>query len=80
MMELGHPNRDKIKRPDDKDAVSDAIITVVNNNKNPIYNMILKDCFPTSLSELAMNIQASDPVVATVTIRYSYFELISLTT
>ena len=80
MMELGHPDRSKITRPEDKDAVSDGIITVLNNNKNPIYNIILKDCFPISLVELAMNIQASEPVICTITMKYSWFEINSLST
>jgi len=80
IMDLGHPDRSKVTRPDDKDAISDAIITVLNNQKNPIYNIVLKDCFPTSLAELPMNLQSSDPVVCTLTIRYSYFEIVSLTT
>lgn len=81
MMELGHPDRSKApNRPDDRDAVSDAIITILNNQKNPIYNINLVDCFPTSLAELPMNLQAADDVICSLTIRYSYFELVSLRT
>lgn len=78
MLELGHPDRSKVTRPSDKDATSDAIITVLNNNKNPIYNIVLKDCFPISLGELAMNTQAAEPVINTVTISYTWFEIIPL--
>jgi len=78
MLELGHPERDKVTRPSDKDATSDAIITVLNNNKNPIYNIVLKDCFPISLGELALNTQSAEPTINTVTMSYTWFEIIPL--
>ena len=80
MLELGHPERSKINRPDDKDATSDAIVTILNNQKNPIFNIILKDCFPISLGELAFNTGAAEPIPCTATISYTWFEIVSLTT
>ena len=78
MMDLGHPNRDKVDRPDDRDATSDCIITILNNQKNPIYNIVLKDCFPTSLGELALSTAAAEVTICTITLRYSFFEIVSL--
>jgi len=79
MLELGHPNRSQVDRPEDKSATSDAIVTILNNQKNPIFNIILKDCFPISLGELAMTTAAAEPIPCTATISYSWFEIISLT-
>lgn len=76
MMELGHPERGE--RVDDKDATSDAIVTILDNQKNPIYNIILHDTFPISLGELSFLTQSAEPVPCTCTISYSWFEIVKL--
>jgi len=80
MLELAHPERSQVDRLDDKDATSDAIVTILNNQKNPIFNIILKDCFPISLGEIAFNTAAAEPIPCTATISYTWFEIVSLTT
>ena len=78
VMDLGHPERSKVNRPDDKDATSDATLTVLNNQKNPIVNINIKDAFPLSVGELAFNLQTSEPVICTATFKYSWFEVVVL--
>ena len=78
MMDLGHPDRSQVTRPSDKDAVSDMTVTIVNNQKNPIMTINFKDCFPITLGELPMNIQASEPVLCNLTMKYSWFDIVNL--
>lgn len=59
------------------DLYSDATITILSNNKNPIREFKFYDCFPILLDSLSFNYN-SDPVesqICSTTIAYTYFKL-----
>ena len=77
MMEMANPDeRDDI--PDDKDMMSDATLTILNNQNNPIANVHFKDVWPTSLGDVQLTTQTSELITCTVTLTYSHFTIESL--
>lgn len=55
-------------------------ITVTTNNGNPIFSILIKNMFPTSLSEVDIDIQQAEPVPPIFTVNFSYesYELLTV--
>lgn len=56
-----------------RNEVSDIVVTILTNHKNPKASFILHDAFPTSLSGLQMNVTDQDttPVTCTATFKFT---------
>ena len=54
---------------------SDIIATVTNSHKNPNIRFVFKNCFPTSLGSISLDVNVQDIAYATcnVTMRYDSF-------
>ena len=63
-----------------KDQKSDASLMVMSNSMNPKFEVHLKDCFPTELSEMEFDSSISDldPITCTVTFAYTTYEITSI--
>ena len=68
---------DTVNRTQPAPQVSDAILTVLNSNQNPIRRFKFFDCFPTSLSPIILSATESPETTPTadVTFRFSYFNV-----
>ena len=70
---LGFPNEYAEYKTQKADQIySDATLTILNSHMNANYRIILKDLFPTNISEISFDSASSDitPVQATATFRY----------
>jgi len=56
---------------------SDVLITVLSNQKNPLFKYRLLNAFPISLSGFSVNVTEQDtqPVIATCTMKFTGFEI-----
>lgn len=74
---MGSPdNQSQYQNLKDQDGLNSDITVLVNNShKNPNVVFRFKDCFPTSISSIALDITSSDTVYteATATFRYTNF-------
>jgi len=63
-----------------KGMFSDATLTILSNKNNPIVEVRYADIFPTSLSALDFNQNATDVeyLQATATFKYKLYEIITL--
>lgn len=70
-LEMRNPTSDNWR-----DLLTDCTLTILTNQKNHLKNVDFYDCFPSSLSELNFDYTTTDPqpLKATVTIEYSWFE------
>lgn len=59
---------------------SDISVKVLNSHKNPSLLIDYRDCFPISLSEVTLDTTQNDVIYpeATVTFRYNYFDITSI--
>lgn len=59
---------------------SDISVKVLNSHKNPSILIDYRDCFPISLSEVTLDTTQTDVIYpeATVTFRYNYFDITSI--
>jgi hypothetical protein len=59
---------------------SDISIKILNSHKNPSILIDYRDCFPISLSEVTLDTTQTDVIYpeATVTFRYNYFDITSI--
>lgn len=81
LMQMGPLVRDgNNERPKDKDVMSDATLTILNNSKVPVAEIKYKDCFPQNLGDIQYDYSAGDstPITCDLTIEFSYFEFVSL--
>ena len=80
---MGTPETSKTYENLDKsdDGIkSDITVVIHNSHKNPSLKLTLKDCFPISMSSIALSVAQADiqyPEV-TATFRYDTFELESI--
>ncbi len=61
-----------------KDGVqSDIVLTVTNSHKNPNLRFTFKNCFPTNLGQIDLDINVQDVAYATcsVTMRYDTMQM-----
>ena len=60
------------KRKETSNLLSDATLTILNSNMNANYQILFKDLFPTSISEVMFDSASTDidGIKATVTFRY----------
>lgn len=60
-----------------EDIYSDATITILSNNKNPLRSFKFYDCYPILLDTLSLNFNSdpAEPQVCSTTMAYTYFEL-----
>jgi hypothetical protein len=56
---------------------SDIIATITNSHKNPNVKFTFRDCFPTALGSVELNVNTQDVAYATcnVTMRYDIFTM-----
>jgi len=75
MRTMGSEDRDALPRPEPKDLLSDATLTVLSNHKNPVAHFDFKDCYIQSLSDLVFDYSTGDTDVVTcqIAIEYSYY-------
>jgi hypothetical protein len=61
----------------DNKKYSDAILTILTNKYNPLAKVKFVDCWPVSISPLNYDttVTVATPIVATVTINYSYYTI-----
>lgn len=73
---VGDANQYKTLKDSDYGTSSDATLIILTNSSNPNITMMFKDLFPISLSHIQFRTTDTslDPVTATVTFRYSYFD------
>jgi hypothetical protein len=79
---MGSPNnQDQYKKlkESDEGVQSDITIVINNNHKNPNKQFIFKDCFPTAISSISLDVTSSDTTYAevTATFRYTNFTVAS---
>ena len=70
---IGFPNEyNEYKDQKTKQIYSDATLTILNSNMVSNYNVVFKDLFPTSLSEVSFDSASGDieGIKATATFRY----------
>ena len=60
--------------------ISDATLTVLNGQNNPIMRYVFRDCFPTSLSPINMSSTDDGGVTVTcdATVRYNWFDVVPI--
>jgi len=51
---------------------SDIIVTITNSHKNPNIRFIFKNCFPTSLGGISLDVNVTDVAYATTTVNWRY--------
>lgn len=83
MRGLGTPTKFmEYQRAKKEGLVSDATLTVLNGQNNPVLRYMFRDCFPTALSP--MNMSSTDDggisMTCDVTLRYNWFDIISVRT
>ena len=63
-----------------KDQKSDATLLIMSNSMNPKFEVRIKDCFPTELSEVEFDSSLTDldPITCTVTFSYTSYEITSI--
>ena len=69
------------KSPNDElNHYSDASLLITNSAKNPIIEVLFKGCFPKSLGNIEFNSTLTDtePIIGTVTIGYTSYEVKTL--
>jgi len=73
MMEMRGPDNCK-----QQDVYSDATITILTNNKNPLKKFNFIDVFPITLDVLSFDYtgSATDPQTCNVTFSYSHFKIL----
>ena len=81
MVGLGSPTtikeyKENVRKKGTEAIVSDATLTILNSVMNPNFEIMFRDMFPTSLSELPFDSTMSDIdyLTATVTFRYLNYE------
>lgn len=59
-----------------KARYSDAILSILSNKRNVVFNFKFVNCFPLSLSSLTLDASASDaaPLTADVTLQFQWME------
>lgn len=59
---------------------SDIVATITNSHKNPHVQFTFRNCFPTSLGSVSLDVNVQDVAYATcsVTMRYDIFEMTQL--
>lgn len=77
---VGAPNTtDQYKDLEEsKHGVTSDITFIINNSsKNPNFKVVFKDCFPTSISPISLDVTGTDVVYpeCTVTFRYNSFSI-----
>ena len=74
-------NFDQYKNLDgsDQGVFSDITLLIKNSHKNPNIQVLYKDCFPTSLSDVQLDTTQNDIVYpeATVGFQYNYFKIVN---
>lgn len=57
--------------------LSDATLTVLNGQNNPVMRYVFRDCFPTALSPINMSSTDDGGVTVTcdVTLRYNWYDV-----
>lgn len=92
MMGMGYPvghklYKDLMANAKNKTSLSelakgytDGVLNILGNDNLPIISVKIRDCFPSRLSGIQFNSNNSDsePITATVTFVYSYYELVLL--
>lgn len=51
---------------------SDIILTITNSHKNPNIRFVFKNCFPTSLGGISLDVNVTDVAYATTTVTWRY--------
>lgn len=71
--EAGNPNLN-VTSSEDK---SDAVVTILDNNKNPKVRFTFIDCWPTGLDGLVYDVKSEgdDPQVVALSLSYSHFTM-----
>ena len=78
MYGLGKPMTTEQRRSLEKknERYSDAILTILTNKRNPLFNLKFTNCWPTSLSAITLDATVADaaPIVADVTLYFTHME------
>lgn len=76
MFEIASPKDFNDRLDNYNDMISDASIVFLTNTGSPLKTIKLIDAWPMSMSGLPMNLNESpEPVIADLTVAYSYFEI-----
>lgn len=59
-----------------KERYSDAILTILTNKRNPMFNLKFSNCWPISLSAITLDATVADaaPITADVTLYFTHME------
>lgn len=79
MKEIGRPEEITAGMRDlsEQDLVADATIELLTNNFNLNKKIVFRDCFPTNLQGLTLDVKSGDiPVISSVTFAYTTYDIV----